>query len=135
MSDLAVSALRRGGLRALSITLILGAVYDFLFAALILAAPRSLSQALALPLPGEPFYLRVLAVLLAMAGAVYLVAARRPGELAPLVWIAVVGRFAGFAVMAASALHRPELTGLWLPASGDLAFSLAHLATGWRLLR
>jgi hypothetical protein len=123
------------GVRPLAWSLVAGAAYDFLFALLMLLAPGLVARQLALPLPGEPFYLRVLAALLAIAGAVYLVAARDPLRNRQLVAIAIVGRFAGFLALGGSALGRPELAGLWLPAAGDLGFALLHLATAGPLRR
>jgi len=135
MLDSAVHAPPRGALRALAGSLVAGAVYDFLFAASMLVAPGLIARTLILPLPGEAFYLRVLAVLLTIAGAVYLVAARDPRRQRALVGIAIAGRCAGFVVMAGSAIGRPELAGLWVPALGDLAFSLLHVALGRDLWR
>lgn len=123
------------GFRFLRGTLIAGALYDFLFAAVMLGAPTLVAGPLRLPLPGEAFYLRVLAVLLVMVGAVYLVAARDPARHRPLVAIAIAGRFCGFLAFASAALGRPELAGLWFVASGDLAFSLIHLAASRRIWR
>lgn len=122
-------------LRALRATLVAGALYDFAFAALMLLAPRVLASVFALPLPGEPFYLRLIAVLLSILGATYLYTARDPAAVPGLVGLAVAGRLAGFAVLAASAAGRPELSGLWGAALGDLAFAVAHAVTGRRLVR
>lgn len=121
--------------RPLRGTLIVGALYDFAFAAVFLAAPEVVAVSLAVPLPGERFYLWLVAVLLAMVGATYLVAARDPRHYRPLVAIAIAGRAAGFVALALAAMSRPDLAGLWQPAAGDLLFALAHLATGWRLWR
>lgn len=126
---------RTRSFRALAVSLRLGAAYDFVFAGLMLAAPGVLERAFALPLPGEAFYLRLIAVLLAILGGVYLVAARDPQANRPLVAIAVVGRCAGFAVLALSAAGEPRLAGLWGAAAGDLAFGVAHALTGRRLWR
>lgn len=126
---------RGGQFRALAITLRLGAAYDFVFAALMVAAPAVLERAFDLPLPGEAFYLRLIAVLLAILGATYLVAARDPQAYRPLVALAVVGRFAGFLALALSAAGEPRLAGLWGAAAGDLAFSGLHAVTGRRLWR
>ncbi|GMU66179.1 MAG: hypothetical protein AMXMBFR36_24530 [Acidobacteriota bacterium] len=129
-------------LRALRGTLVAGAIYDFVFAALFVAAPRVAAGPLELPLP-DRFYLWLIATLLGIVGAVYLVAARRLArpdaaadpEARALVAIAVVGRFAGAVALAAGALSGPGLGGLWVVAAGDLAFSLAHFVTGRSLWR
>ncbi|MFN7943550.1 MAG: hypothetical protein U0X73_18295 [Thermoanaerobaculia bacterium] len=117
-----------GSTRALSATLRAGALYDFGFAALLVAAPGLPARFLALP-TAPAFFLRVLAVTLAMLAAVYLVAARDPRRQAPLVAIAIVGRLAGALALAGSALAEPAWSGLWPLAAADLVFALAHAAT------
>jgi len=119
--------------RALAATLLLGAVYDFVFAGLMLLAPAALERGFALPLPGEPFYLRLIAVLLAIVGFTYVIAARDPAAHRPLVALAILGRFAGFVALALSAAGEPRLAGLWGAAFGDLAFALLHAVAGRRL--
>jgi len=123
-----------GSLRALALTLRVGAVYDWVFALQMLVAPALLERTFGLPLPGASFYLNVIAALLAIAGAAYWVAASDVETYRPLVWVAVGGRLLGFALLAIPALGQPGLTGLWIPALGDLAFSIAHFVTGRRLL-
>lgn len=121
--------------RALSATLVAGAVYDFAFAAWMLVAPGSIASTFDLPLPGEPFYTRLIALFLVLLGVVWLETARHPAGRVPLVRIAIVGRLLGFVVLALSTVGAPHLAGLWVPATGDLAFAVAHAATGWRLVR
>ena len=123
-----------GSLRALSISLRIGAVYDWAFALAMLAAPQLLQSTFGLPLPGERFYLNVVAALLAIVGAVWWVAANDPEGARPIVWIAVGGRFLSFALLALPAIGRPELAGIWVAAFGDLAFAVAHFVAGRRLL-
>lgn len=123
-----------GDLRALTWTLRAGALYDWAFALQMLVAPALLERLFSLPLPGASFYLNVIAALLAIAGAAYWVAASDVETYRLLVWVAVGGRFLGFALLALPALGRPDLAGLWVPALGDLAFSVAHFVTGRRLL-
>jgi hypothetical protein len=95
--------------RFLSWTLAAGAAYDLFFALLMLAAPGLLERQFALPLPGERFYLRLLAV-------------------------AIAGRAVGAIVLALDAA-RPDLGGLWMVAAGDAAWSLLHLAASRGLWR
>lgn len=121
--------------RALSATLVGGAAYDVAFAVWMLLSPESIGTTFGLPLPGELFYTRLIALFLLILAAVYLVAARRPGESRELVRIAIVGRLLGFATLALSTTGAPHLAGLWAPAAGDLGFAAAHAVTGWRLLR
>jgi hypothetical protein len=124
-----------GRFRVLSLTLRAGASYDYVLAGLMLAAPGLLQRTFDLPLPGEAFYLRALAVLLAMVATVYLVAARDPVAHRPLVAIAIAGRAAGFLALLPSALGEPRLAGAWGPALGDLAFALVHAVAARRLWR
>ena len=65
-------------LHLLRASLVLGALYDLGFAALMVLAPQVPSRLLSLPLPGERFYLSLLAVLLTMLALLYLVAAEDP---------------------------------------------------------
>ena len=113
-------------LRLLRVSLVLGALYDLGFAALMVLAPQVPSRLLSLPMPGERFYLWLLAVLLAMLGVLYLVAAEDPRRYSAVVLVAALGRCAGAAAMALAALGRPDLAGLWPLAAADLAFGLVH---------
>ncbi len=115
-------------LRLLRASLVLGALYDLAFAAMMVLAPQLPARLLSLPLPGERFYLWLLAVLLAMLAVLYLVAAEDPRRYSAVVGVAALGRCAGAAVFALAAQGRPELCGLWPLAGVDLAFGVAH---GW----
>jgi len=117
-------------LRLLAATLVAGALYDFLFAATLVLAPRLLQSTLSLPLPGEPFYLRAIAVLLVLAAGFYWITAQDPASRRAYVTMAIAGRTAGFVAIGLSAWGRPDLAGLWVPAGGDLLFALAHAAAG-----
>lgn len=112
--------------RFLSWTLVLGAIYDFGFAALMLAAPGTLARAFALPLPEPRFYLDLLAVLLAMLGAAYLITARDPERHRGIVVVAIVGRLAGAIVLGLAAAQTGAHDGLWPPAAGDALFASVH---------
>jgi hypothetical protein len=118
-------------LRLLRASLLLGALYDFVFAALMATAPQVLQRLSGLPEPGERFYLLTIAILLAMLGALYVVAAHDPRRYAAIVFVGIAGRLAGAATFAALALSRPDLPGLWQLAAGDGAFGIAHLACWW----
>lgn len=115
-------------LRLLRWSLVAGAVYDFVFAFLMLAAPELPERLLAVPQPGEPFYLWLMAVFLFMVGAVYLLAAYDPISYRGLIPLAILGRTAGAAVLAAGAASGPDLGGLYFLAAGDFAFAVVHAA-------
>ena len=113
-------------LHLLRTSLVLGALYDLGFAALMVLAPQVPSRLLSLPLPGERFYLSLLAVLLTMLALLYLVAAEDPRRYSAVVVVAAVGRCAGAVALGLGALGRPDLAGLWPLAAADLAFGVAH---------
>ncbi|MEM9292050.1 MAG: hypothetical protein AAGD01_10245 [Acidobacteriota bacterium] len=119
----------------LSASLYLGALYDLFFAGLMLIAPQLPARLLGLPLPGEPFYLHLMAVFLCMLASLYLIAARDVRRHSEVVLVAALGRLAGAAVFALATLGRPELGGLWVVAAADLAFGLVHGLGWWQLQR
>lgn len=118
-------------LRLLRATLVAGALYDLAFAGLMVAAPETVARAFGLPLPGERFYLWLIAVLLAMLAALYLKAAQDPRRYSAVVAVAIAGRLAGAAAFTAAALGRPDLSALYPLAAADAAFGLGHAAF-WR---
>ena len=120
-------------LRLLRVSLVLGALYDLGFAALMVAAPQVPARLFALPLP-ERFYLWLTAVLLSMLAVLYLVAAEDPRRYSAVVVVAAIGRCAGAAAFALAALGRPDLAGLWPLAAADLAFGVVHGAL-WKAQR
>jgi hypothetical protein len=113
-------------LRLLRASLLLGALYDLVFAAAMIFAPQVPSRLLRVPLPGEPFYLWVMAVLLAMLATLYIAAAHDPRRYTAVILVAIVGRLAGAAAFVVAAITRPGLGGLWACAAADAAFGLAH---------
>jgi hypothetical protein len=113
-------------LRLLRGSLLLGAAYDLAFALLMLLAPELPARLFRLPLPAEPFYLWLIAVLLTMLAALYLKAAQDPRRYSAVVVVAALGRCLGAAVFASAAYGRPELSGLWPLAAADLAFGVTH---------
>lgn len=120
-------------LRLLIGSLVAGALYDFGFAVLIAAAPEVPARIFHLPLPPLPegaFYLWILAVLLTMLAAFYLVAARDPRRYSGIIAVAIGGRILGGLVLLAAALYA-GLPGLYPMAGGDLAFGIAHAAFWW----
>ena len=122
-------------MRVLRLSLAVGGLYDAVLAVLLALAPELPLGLLALPPPGEGFYLGLLAVLLAMATALYLLAAYDPMAYAGNVLVAIAGRAAAGAVMITAALGRGDLEGLYLLAAVDLAFAAVHAASWWPIRR
>ncbi|MEM1203356.1 MAG: hypothetical protein AAGN66_09035 [Acidobacteriota bacterium] len=122
-------------LRWLKIGLVAGAIYDFVFAALMLLAPELPERLLGLRPPGDAYFLWLNAVFLTMLGCFYLYAAYDPLTYRGNVVVAIVGRFAGFVAMAWAAYSDPSLKGLYPLAFGDLFFSVAHGVCWWPLRR
>ena len=97
-------------------------------------APQVPARLLSLPLPGERFYLHLVAILLSMLAVLYLAAAADPRRYTAIVVVAAAGRCAGAAAFALAAAGRTDLGGLWPLAAADLAFGVAH-AVLWKLQR
>lgn len=113
---------------ALSWSLRAGAAYDALFAFLLVVFPAQIAGAFRLPLPGERFYLWLVALFLSSLGAFYILVARNPVGRREFLRLAIAIRLAGAMVIAAATLGRPDLGGLWAIAAGDLLFGAAHWA-------
>jgi len=129
MSVTAHFARRFRFLTLLRASLVIGAVYDLSFAVLMLAAPELPARILHLPLPPLPegaFYLWVMATLLAMLAALYILAARDTRRYSGIVAVAIAGRIAGGLLIGFAAWRGPDLAGLWPLAAADLGFGLAH---------
>jgi hypothetical protein len=118
-------------LKILRCTLVAGALYDLAFAALLLWVPGVPASVLDLPLPGEPFYLWVMAVLLGMVAACYAMAAHDVRRYGGIIAVAIAGRLAGALVMAVAAAGRADLGGLYWLAGVDALFGLSHAACWW----
>jgi hypothetical protein len=115
-------------LRLLRASLVAGALYDLAFAGALVLEPELPARLLGVPLPGEPFYLWILAVLITMVAALYLFAAEDPRRYSAVVLVAALGRCAAAVAFGTAALGDPALVGLWTAAAIELAFGLAH---GW----
>lgn len=109
----------------------IGAAYDLLFAAAMVAAPGVPARLFDLPLPGEAFYLWILGVLLAMLAGLYIIAARDPRRYSGIIAMAIGGRVLGGLAFLAAALPRPDLAGLYPLAAMDLAFGASHALFWW----
>lgn len=116
-------------LKVLRVSLAIGGIYDLLLAVLLAVAPGLPFGLLALPLPGEPFYLGLLVVLVAMVAALYLLAAYDPMAYAGNVLVAIGGRLTAGVMMAWMAAGRDDLSGLYILAAVDLAFGVIHAVT------
>lgn len=134
VSDLTRVAFRFRFLALLRASLAAGALYDFGVAVLMVAAPQVLSRAFAVPLPGERFYLHLLALLLFMLAGMYTLAARDPRRYSGVVFLAIVGRLVGGVLFAYAAITEPAHAGLWWTAAADAVFGLSH-AIFWYPLR
>ena len=121
-------------LRWLRRSLVAGAIYDLALAALLVAAPEVPERLLAVPRPGEDFYLWMLALLVALMAAVYLLAAYDPFSYYGNVVIAVGGRGAAGLVLLFAA-WQSGLAGLYPLAAGDLVFALVHAVFWWPIRR
>lgn len=130
------SSLPRRGLllRLLRLSLLVGALYDLALAAHLVLAPEVAERLLRVPRPGEDFYLWLLAVLLAMLAAFYLLAAFDPISYRGNVMVAIAGRGAAGLVLALAA-RKAGLAGLYVLAAGDLAFAAAHGLLWWPIRR
>jgi len=115
--------------------LVVGALYDSLFALLIVALPELPARLLGLPIPEETYLLWLQAVFLLMLSAFYLLAAYDPVAYGGNVAVAILGRGAGFLVLTAAALGNPAWGGLWPLALADLFFAVCHALAWWPIRR
>jgi hypothetical protein len=121
-------------LRLLIVSLVFGALYDLGFAALMVLAPEVPARLFQLPLPGESFYLWIMATFLAMLAGFYLLAAQDPRRYSGIIAIAIGGRFLGAFAFALAAWLDPSLAGLYPLALADFLIGAAH-AICWLPLR
>lgn len=119
----------------LRVSLAVGGVYDAVLALLLALAPELPLGMLGLPLPAPDFYLVILTVLVAMAAALYLLAAYDPMGYAGNVLVAIAGRTAAGVFMIVAAVDRADLQGLYLLGAVDLAFGIVHAAAWWPIRR
>lgn len=131
MSVTAYFARRFRFLTLLRASLVLGALWDTAFAVLLFAASEWAARVFELPLPPLPegaFYLWVLAVILLMLSAMYLLAARDTRRYSGIVAVAIGGRILGGLVLFYAALRPAGVPGLVPMAAADLGFGVAHAA-------
>jgi uncharacterized membrane protein len=131
MSVIAHFARRFRFLTLLRASLVLGALWDAVFAVLLAVAPLAAARAFELPLPPLPegaFYLWILAVILLMLAALYLLAARDTRRYSGIVAVAIGGRILGGLVLFYAAFRPAGVPGLVPMAAADLGFGIAHAA-------
>jgi len=131
MSVTAHFARRFRFLTLLRASLVLGALWDAVFAVLLAVAPVAAARAFGLPLPPLPegaFYLWILAVILLMLAALYLLAARDTRRYSGIVAVAIGGRILGGLVLFYAALRPAGIPGLVPMAAADLGLGIAHAA-------
>lgn len=112
-------------------SLVLGALWDAVFAVLLAFAPEASARAFDLPLPPLPegaFYLWIFAVVLLMLAALYVLAARDTRRYSGIVAVAIGGRLLGGLVLLFAALRPAGVPGLLPMAAADLGFGIAHAA-------
>jgi hypothetical protein len=117
--------LQRGRWRALGVSMAAGGLYDLAFAVAILGFLRPAASLLGLAVPAEPVYLRLVGILLAMLGTVYLHAAVDPRRRVPIVLVAAVGRVGGAVLFVAEYLSGAAPVFVLLGLS-DLGFAVWH---------
>jgi len=122
-------------LRWLKISLIAGAIFDLVMAAMMVVAPWIAEQWLEVRPPGDSFYLWLIAVFLTMLAAFYFYAAYDPIAYSGNIKVAIVGRSAGFAVMVTGAVLDPTLWGLYVLGACDLLFAALHAIFWWPIRR
>lgn len=116
--------------RTLANWLRLGAVWDWLLAALILVANPALMAWLRFPPPADPFLFRLTAMPPAFFGLVYWLTAGDPDGRRWAVRASIVLRLAGGAMLGLLALiHRPPGAALYLGTAGvDILWGVLWLA-------
>jgi len=113
--------------RSMRYVLVLAALFNFSAAAMILF-PESIGRFAELPTNAPKFFAWMLAMLIALFGAVYVWLAHRVTIDRPLVGVAALGKLVVFAV-ATVCLALGELSAkAYVPAVGDLIFALLFLA-------
>lgn len=118
-------------LTLLRASLVLGALWDVVFALLLAFAPEASARIFELPLPPLPagaFYLWILGVILLMLAAMYLLAARDTRRYSGIVAVAIGGRLLGGLVLLLAVLRPSGVPGLMPMAAADLGFGIAHAA-------
>lgn len=121
-------------LRLLRIVLVVGGLYDLLFAFLLAIAPEIPSRALGVPTSDPGFLSPLMPVFLLMIGFLAVVAAREPRRYSAVIAATIGGRLLGAFVLAAAAWERADLQGLWFLVGANvlLGGTIAWFWGGWR---
>lgn len=113
-----------------------GAAYDVIFAAAMVFLPNFSAELLGLRLPGEPFYLWLIAVFLLMLAGFYVYAAYDPVAYRGNIVVCIVGRSLGVvAIVTGAVTSEPPMPALYLLAAGDLFFAVWTLICWWPIRR
>lgn len=123
MNHAVARAAAAGPLRA---SILVGAIYDWVLAVLILWSPPALLAFFGLPAPADPFHFGFAAIPLVALPFFYLLAWRDADRHAGVVGAMVVARLAGFAYLTVYGAARGEPAGFSLFGAGDLAFAVVH---------
>lgn len=110
----------------LRLSLLLGAGINLVLGALFMLAPELLAGWLGLELPGDPLYLWLLAICIALLGAFYGLPAYDFVAYSGNILVAIVGRFTAGGVLLAVALGRPDSGFLAAVGVLEIGLGLAH---------
>jgi hypothetical protein len=111
----------------LRISMIAGASYDVMVGLVLVVALEPLSRLLPIPFPAEPFYARMLGVLLAGLGVFYAFAAHDLERNLRCVAGAILIRLAGGGYLVAYAALSDIAPFFYVFGAADLAFGAWHL--------
>jgi hypothetical protein len=126
------AATRREAARPLRTSILIGSIYDWVLAILILASPAALLALLRIPPPVDPFHYRFSALLLLVVPFFYLLAWKDPDRYSGVIGAMVITRVAGFLYVTIYGAARGAPTAYALFGLADLGFALTHLALARR---
>ena len=111
---------------SLRLSLLAGAIYDLIFAGLILLVPEKLAPLIGVPLPDDQFYLRFLSVFLVGLAAMYLLPAWAPERYLGVILAAVLVRGLGCVFLCLAVAFHGRPWGLAVLGGVDGLFALVH---------
>lgn len=124
-------ARRFRSLRVLRASLAVGGLFNLILGALLGLMPAWATALLNIPRPVPGFYLQVLALLVALLGCYYLLAASNLRRYSGNVAIAIMGRLTAGLVLLLAAASDPSLASLKLLAAVDIGFGTVHAISWW----